>query len=146
MVTTGTSTAMLAPESCGFCCGGAALGSTGGAPCCLPPCGPSGACALAAVPAKQKASEAAKNPAKFLQKFAFMLCPSIEHHKWSRVWRQRRPAACEGLATGWSYAIDSMRGCPGVSGTHVSMKQIQCKTFAGAKRRGTKICGGWIGE
>src|SRR5258708_9914689 len=31
MVTTGTSTAMLAPASCGFCCGGAAFGSTGGA-------------------------------------------------------------------------------------------------------------------
>src|SRR5713101_7133180 len=131
MVTTGTSTAMLAPASCGFCCGGAGFGSTGGAPCCcLPPCGPSGAWALA-TPAKQNTSAPAKNPAKFLQRFAFMLFPSSDHDKWTCVWPQRSPV-CERGARGWSYAIDFQREWLGVCSAHASMKQIRRKTFADA--------------
>src|SRR6266481_1268465 len=77
MVTTGTSTAMLAPASCGFCCGGAAFGSTGGAPCCLPPCGPSGACARVLIAPVAKASAPATIVNKPRQNFALMLDPQF---------------------------------------------------------------------
>src|SRR5229473_2920791 len=78
IVTTGTSTEMLAPASCGFCCGGTGLGSTGGAPGCFwPPCGPSGACPRAFIAPTPKASALARNAGQILEKFTLMLGPSI---------------------------------------------------------------------
>src|SRR5229473_3860961 len=75
IVTTGTSTEMLAPASCGFCCGGAGFGSTGGAPDCFwPPCGPSGACPRAFIaPPTPKASRSEEHTSE-LQSLAYLVC------------------------------------------------------------------------
>src|ERR1700722_2906584 len=71
-VTTGTSTEIDAPASGGFCCTGGGVGATGGAPCCAPPCGPAGDCALASrVPSGSK-SAAAKIPKNNVVSIAFI--------------------------------------------------------------------------
>src|SRR6266404_4120964 len=121
MVTTGTSTAMLAPASCGFCGGGAGFGSAGGAPCCWPPCGPSGACPRAFGAPTEKVSAPAKTIDKPLEKFAFMLGPSFYNHK-----RTYAGAATPGGRVA-SNVRDCNRSLPHAASSlhpHVSMKHI----------------------
>src|SRR5258708_17150353 len=81
IVPTGTSTAMLAPASGGFCWGGSGLGCTGGGPCCWPPCGPSGACPRALTAPIESVNAPAKISDKPLEQFAFMLDPSFYNHR-----------------------------------------------------------------
>src|SRR5215813_8651836 len=101
IVTTGTSTAIESPPSCGLgcCCGGFCPG--GGVCCgCPPDCGPVGACASASrPPAKQKIA-AKTRPASACANVRFILSPKWCQHSF----RPDAPEAGRGT-------LGTHRGC-----------------------------------